>query len=99
MGVSVAYGFASGPLLGLLTQSCAHLVPIELIGLAIGLNLTMDGAMSLLGAPVVASLEILFSDVGSPFYLVTACLSVAALLFLITQIKLAHHRHHYSSLA
>ena len=99
MGASVAYGFASGPLLGLLTESCAQLVPIELLGLAIGMIFTMDGTMSLLGAPIVASLEILFSDSDRPLYVVTACLSVAALLFLVTKITLTHQRHHYSSLA
>ena len=98
IGVSLAYGFASGPLLGLLTQSCAHLVHLPLLGLAIGVNLTLDGAMSLLGAPVVASLETFLSDQpGSPLYVVTGCLSVAALLFLIAEIAL-RQRQQYSTL-
>ena len=99
IGVSLAYGFASGPLLGLLTQSCAHLVHLPLLGLAIGVNLTLDGAMGLLGPPVVASLETLFSDQpGSPLYVVTGCLSVAALLFLIADIAF-RQRQQYSTLA
>ena len=84
MIVALAYGFTSGPLYGLASQTCANFVSEELLGLALAWTVTLDGAMSLIGSPLVAYIQMVeLFYIDSSLYIVTGCLSVASLIFVI----------------